>query len=409
MWIRKTISGDPRRVGWRAPGISVAVVWALALCGMYALSGAAPSPDPAALAALGRKMFFDPSLSASGKLACSTCHDPHYAYGPRPGQALAFGGKDMTQRGTRVVPSLRYLRGSPAFSLTHRFIDGDIAPVGGFMWDGRSASIREQAVLPLIAANEMANASPLDIVDKLRKSAYAAEFRGVFGSQIFKDPGPALAAAMQALDAFQSTAAEFFPFSSRYDRFLRGELELTEQEERGVALFKDPKKGNCASCHLTSSRAGTPPIFTDYDYANVGVPRNPRIPANAATNYYDLGLCGPLRQDLTDKQEYCGFFRAPTLRNVAVRDAFFHNGAFDTLREAVKFYVERDIYPEKYYPRGADGSVRIGDDLPPGFKNNLDRDPPLDRMAGDEPALSDAEIDDVVAFLQTLTDADVRQ
>jgi cytochrome c peroxidase len=121
-----------------------------------------------------------------------------------------------------------------------------------------------------------------------------------------------------------------------------------------------------------------------------------------------LGVCGPLRRDLLDKQEYCGFFRAPTLRNVAIRDAFFHNGAFASLREAVKFYVERDIYPERYYPRGADGRVRIGDDMPAGMRDNLDHDPPLDRAAGDPPALSDAEIDDVVAFLETLTDADAR-
>ncbi len=414
MWIRKCSSGDPHRASRRAPSIQASVLWGLAVCGFYALGAAAPtahaaspSPDPAALAALGRKIFFDPSLSASGKLACSTCHDPHYAYGPPPGKALALGGKDMTQPGTRVVPSLRYLRGLPAFSLNHRFIDGDIAPVGGFMWDGRSASIRDQAVLPLLAPNEMANASPIDVAGKLRKSSYAAEFRRVFGADIFNDPGRAFVSGMQALEAFQNTATEFYPFSSRYDRFLRGELELTEQEERGVTLFKDPKKGNCASCHLTSSRAGTPPIFTDYDYANVGVPRNPRIPANADKNYYDLGLCGPLRTDLTDKKDYCGFFRAPTLRNVAVRDAFFHNGAFDTLREAVKFYVERDIYPEKYYPPGPDGSVRIGDDLPPGSKDTLDHDPPLDRDSGDPPALSDAEIDDVLAFLRTLTDADV--
>jgi cytochrome c peroxidase len=365
-------------------------------------------PDAGQLAALGRQIFFDRSLSASGQIACSTCHDPHFAYGPPPGRALALGGKDMRQSGTRVVPSLRYLRGSPEFSLEHRFIDGDIAPVGGFMWDGRSPSLHAQAALPLLAANEMANSTPLDVVGKLAKSAYAPAFRGAFGADIFKDPGRAFAAAMQALEAFQNTPAEFFPFSSRYDRFLRGELELTEQEERGVTLFKDPKKGNCASCHLTSSRAGSPPLFTDYDYANVGVPRNPRIPVNGDPTYFDLGLCGPLRHDLKDQASYCGFFRAPTLRNVAARDAFFHNGAFDSLREAVKFYVERDLYPEKYYPRAADGSVRVGDDLPPGFKDNLDHDPPLDRVAGDPPALSDTEIDDVVAFLQTLTDAEVQ-
>lgn len=362
----------------------------------------------AELAAIGRKSFFDASLSASGKLACATCHSPRFAYGPPPGRALAVGGRDMRQAGTRAVPSLRYLRASPPFALQHHFADGDIAPVGGFTWDGRAASIREQARLPLLAANEMANGNPANVVARLRRSPLAGEFRAAFGATVFDDPGRAFAALLQALDAFQSTPAEFFPYTSRYDAFLRGEIELSPEEERGVALFKDPKKGNCASCHLGTTRAGIPPGFNDYDYANVGVPRNPRIAANVDPTHYDLGLCGPLRQDLAGKREYCGFFRSPTLRNVAIRDAFFHNGAFGSLREVLHFYVERDLNPEKYYPRTADGGVHKYDDLPPGYPDNVDHDPPLDRTPGDAPALSETEIDDLIAFLNTLTDADVR-
>ena len=390
----------------RIPPYWLAIVLA---CASASASVAPPETGITPLGTLGRKLFFDTSLSASGKVACSSCHDPHRAYGPLPGRAIAMGGQDMAQSGTRAVPSLRYLRGSPAFSLEHRFIDGDIAPIGGFMWDGRAASIREQAGLPLLAPNEMANASPTDVVRKLSKSRYAAQFRTVFGADIFEDSARAFASAVQALDAFQSTPSEFFPFSSRYDAFLRGELELTPQEERGAALFKDPNKGNCASCHLASSRAGTPPLFTDYDFANVGVPRNPRIPANTDPNYYDLGLCGPQRSDLAGKREYCGFFRAPSLRNVAIRDAFFHNGAFQTLREMLKFYVQRDLTPENFYPHNPDGTVRKADDLPPGYPDNLDHDPPLNRGGSDPPALSDSEIDDVIAFLETLTDEDVRR
>jgi cytochrome c peroxidase len=80
---------------------------------------------------------------------------------------------------------------------------------------------------------------------------------------------------------------------------------------------------------------------------------------------------------------------------------------FTDLREAVKFYVNRDLAPEKFYPHGADGRVLKTDDLPPGFPDNLDHDPPLDRVAGQPQALSEEEIDDVVALLRTLTDADV--
>jgi cytochrome c peroxidase len=354
-------------------------------------------------------MFFDPSLSASGKLGCGTCHDPKYAYGPPPGKALALGGADMRQPGTRVVPSLRYLHGIPPFKEQYRFLDGDVGPVGGFTWDGRAASLHEQASIPLLAANEMANGTPEQLVGRLSRTAYAAEFRAAFGAEIFKDPKRAFAAALLALEAFQQIPEEFYPYSSRYDAFLRGELELTEQEERGVKLFKDPAKGNCASCHLGVSRAGTPPPFTDYDYVNVGVPRNPRIPANADPNYYDLGLCGPARQDLVGRREYCGYFRSPTVRNTAIREVFFHNGAFTSLREVLQFYNERDLSPEKYYPRNPDGTVHLFDDLPPGYPDNVDHDPPLDRKPGAEPALTESDIEDLIAFLKTLTDGYVVQ
>jgi len=372
----------------------------------YTSTPGPPADDSGSLATLGRELFFDPSLSASGQLSCASCHDPHRAYGPPAGKAIAMGGSNMAQSGTRAVPSLRYLRSSPPFAVDHRFIDGDIAPVGGFTWDGRAASIRDQAQLPLLAPNEMANASPTAVAKKLGKAPYATQFRTTFGADIFKDPNRAFAAALDALAAFQNTPSEFFPFTSRYDAFLRGEIELTEQEERGAALFKDPKKGNCASCHLTSSRGGKPPVFTDYDFANVGVPRNPRIPANADPAHYDLGLCGPQRSDLAGQKEYCGFFRAPTLRNVAIRDAFFHNGAFGTLQEMMSFYVQRDLNPEKFYPRNPDGTVHTADDMPAGYPDTLEHDPPFDRGGSDHPALSAAEIDDVIAFLETLTDAD---
>ncbi len=134
------------------------------------------------------------------------------------------------------------------------------------------------------------------------------------------------------------------------------------------------------------------------------MPRNSDIPANADPAWHDLGLCGPLRTDFTDRPDYCGLFRTPTLRNVATRRTFFHNGVFHELRKVVEFYVQRDTNPERWYARNADGTVRKFDDLPAEYHANINTEPPFDRQLGDKPALSDAEIDDVVAFLQTLTD-----
>jgi len=361
------------------------------------------------LGELGRKIFFDPSLSASGQMACSTCHDPRYAYGPPPGKGIARGGPQLNRGGTRAVPSLRYLHNAPPFSEKTRFADGDVGPGGGFTWDGRAGTLKEQARIPLLAANEMANRSAAEVVSKLEKSHYAPEFRQVFGADIFKHRDRAFEAALAALEAFQQDPKEFYPFNSKYDAFLRGEIELTEQEERGVALFKDPAKGNCASCHVVLSKRGQPPLFTDFDFLNVGVPRNPRIAANGDRNYYDLGLCGPTRRDLAASHEYCGFFRAPTMRNVALRDTFFHNGVFSSLREVLDFYNDRDLHPEKFYSHNPDGSVHKFDDLPPGYADNVDRDAPLDRLPGATAALTEADMDDLIAFLKTLTDGYVAE
>jgi cytochrome c peroxidase len=391
---------------WTWPTARWPLTGLLGLLLVTGIARAAPQPlSP--LQQLGKTMFLDPSLSASGKLACATCHDPKYAYGPPPGHAIQFGGPRMNLSGTRAVPSLRYLRDVPAFKEEYKFLDGDTGPIGGMMWDGRAASLEEQAKLPLLAANEMANTGPADVTRKLARAAYAPKFKALFGADIFKDPAKAFAAGLRALAAFQQVPEEFYPYSSRYDAYLRGDIDLTEQEERGADLFKDPDKGNCASCHLGTSRDGVPPPFTDFDFVNVGVPRNPRLPANADPRYYDLGLCGPNRRDLAKKRELCGFFQSPTVRNTAIRDAFFHNGVYTNLRQVMEFYNERDLHPEKFYPRNKDGSVHRYDDMPPGYPDDIDHDPPLDRKPGQAPALTDADIDDIIAFLKTLTDADV--
>jgi cytochrome c peroxidase len=156
---------------------------------------------------------------------------------------------------------------------------------------------------------------------------------------------------------------------------------------------------------------GAHPLFTDFQFEAVGVPRNPEIPFNHDPHYYDMGLCGPYRTDAASHAAtYCGLFRTPTLRNAAIRHVFFHNGRFHSLREALVFYVERDTNPEKWYPRGADGTVEEFDDLPPQDRVNVDTiDAPLNRKRGEAPVWNDQQIDDVLAFLRTLVDKDGRE
>lgn len=389
------------------------------------------------LAQLGRKMFFDPALSSSGKLACSSCHDPSNAFAPANGLAVQLGGPDGKRTGLRAVPSLTYREHTPQFRIgpdpdvpdndekpspivapaddvkvaATAKADAAVAdanvPRGGLDWDGRAETLQAQVLGPLLDPNEMDNHSVEQVLDHLAHAPYAEDMKKLFGPAIFEQPVLALDEALFALVRYQLEERSFHPYDSKYDAWLAGKAQLSESEARGLKLFDDPKKGNCASCHLDkpSSDGRIPPAFTDFEFEALGAPRNMDIPANQDPNYYDLGLCGPMRKDFANAGPYCGLFKTPSLRNVATRKVFFHNGIFRSLEDVVRFYVERELNPGKWYPKLANGEIDRYNDLPPRYKPNIDIvDAPYDRKQGDEPALNDAEIADLVAFLKTLTD-----
>ncbi|MGL4966370.1 MAG: cytochrome-c peroxidase [Inquilinus sp.] len=375
------------------------------------LSRAEVRRQAAELTALGRAMFVDPSLSASGKLSCSSCHDPQLGFGPTNALPVQLGGGDMAKAGLRAVPSLTYTQVVPPF--TEHFFDSeddsdesvDNGPTGGLTWDGRVDRGADQAAIPLLSDFEMGNAGPDDVVAKALAAGYGDALQRIYGDDVLEDRKALYAGILKAFEVYEQDAASFYPYNSKYDAYLAGTATLTPQEARGLDLFNDPDKGNCAECHISQrGNDGTPPQFSDYGQIAIALPRNMQIPANADPAHVDLGVCGPLRTDLKDHPEYCGLFRTPSLRNVALRQTFFHNGVFHTLRDAVAFYVTRETDPGRWYPRNPDGTVRLYDDLPPQYWDNINRDPPFDRHLGDAPALTDAEIDDVVAFLKTLTD-----
>ena len=395
--------------------------WVAALIGMVIVAAAiAPAAADgltraeafrraAALTALGRKLFFDPALSASGTLACATCHSPDRAFTPANALPVQRGGPDLRRSGTRAVPTLKYLQATPHFA--EHFFDSDEdgdgsidnGPTGGLTWDGRADRGRDQARLPLLSPDEMANRTPAEVAARARRVGYGPALRRIAGSRASDDA--LFAAIVAAIEAFEQDAQTFYPYDSKYDAYLAGNAALTPAERRGLALFEDPAKGNCARCHISQrGNNGTPPQFTDYGLVALGVPRNAAIPANADPNVYDLGLCGPLRTDLANRPDYCGRFKTPTLRNVALKQSFFHNGVVHSLREAVAFYAGRDTDPGRWYTRNADGTVRKYDDLPPRYHANIDVEPPFGGRPGDRPLLDEAEIDDLVAFLGTLTD-----
>lgn len=409
------------------------------------LTGANPHPlaleRPAAaplsaMAQLGKRIFFDPSLSASGRLSCASCHSPEHAYGPANSLPVQFGGPSMTLEGVRPPPSLMYLYRQPNFSIGPDQADAEtpanlaqaatqasgvaraqktagaapaapaMVPQGGLFWDGRVDTLQSQAFVPLLNPVEMANASTGDVAAKLQRSAYRTMFVQLFGPDILKNPQLLLSEAMFAVARYQVEEPTFHPYTSKYDYWLEGRARLTQAELRGLSLFNDPHKANCAGCHLSKpGKDGLPPMFTDYQYEALGVPRNRQLAANRSPSHYDMGLCGPYRTDLAGQTQYCGMFLTPTLRNVATRKVFFHNGVYRTLDDVMAFYNLRDIEPSKIYPHDAHGRVEQFDDLPAKYRANIDKtDAPFDRNPGDAPAMSEADIKDIVAFLSTLTD-----
>ena len=430
-------------------------------------SGSAPSTDTlSAEATAGKAIFNDKSLSASGKQSCATCHVAARAFTADPatdqGLPVPLGGPNMDIPGFRNTPSLLYVSLTPAF-----FLDGG-TPTGGFFRDGRASSLDQQAQLPFITPFEMANQDASEVVSRLQTSPDTLEaFIAAYGAQALANPQVALADMGLALSAYETEDADFHPFTSKFDYWQQGQAQLTAQELQGLALFNNPGKGNCTACH-PSQRQGYSehPLFTDFTYDNIGVPRNWNIPANAVAPvspisgvslasympagpsnvptgseyaYYDMGLCGPFQTAGTDPNPrpsffnittLCGLFKVPSLRNVAVTSPYFHNGVFRTIHEVVEWYVTRDINNNTgnnpapvdagpngnpYFPLGtfytnADGTPDLlqYNDLPVDFDANVNiaevpYTPPTFE-GGQAPTLTAAEIDDVVAFLCTLTD-----
>jgi cytochrome c peroxidase len=252
------------------------------------------------------------------------------------------------------------------------------------------------------------------VLERVAAADYASLFQRVYGD-VLADGAVAFQKVTRAIAAFERSE-RFAQFSSKFDDVLRGEASLSEQEERGFALFKDPEKGNCIACHAGDETSDRPQdwLFTDFTYDNLGIPRNPKVPDNAELTFFDLGVCAQdhLRERLpalASPEEYvaslCGAFKVPTLRNIALTAPYMHNGYFQELRDVVDFYVTRDTDPSRWYPTSEDGSVDQFNDLPDGYRGNVNHEEaPYDRKPGEEPRLSSNEIDDVVAFLKTLSD-----
>jgi cytochrome c peroxidase len=368
-------------------------------------SARALPPTAANLAALGREIFFDPSLSEPAGTSCGSCHDPAHGYagnhGSKLGTALGSRPGHYAARNTPSVMYLKYLR-------RFHFRWDEDAPlpdaVGGFFWDGRIDSLAALARQPLLNPDEMGNRDPHDLADKIQRATYAERLQHETGLD-WNDRDSVLAGLGEAIAAFLSSA-EMSPFSSRYDAYLRGQTALNPLERRGLELFRDGHKGGCDRCHKLNDASPNPErsLFTDFGFEALGVPRNRKLPQNRDAHHYDLGLCARAQWSFpTSRELWCGSFRTPSLRNVALRPSYMHNGVFSSLREVVEFYATRGTTPQRWY-----GKATMFDDVPAVYRAGLQVERvPYDRGPGQPARLNPQEIDAIVAFLQTLSDTQI--
>lgn len=372
----------------------------LCAAGAAGLAGQGGSPDGAAgqgvppyatPADLGRALFSDDNLSANRTQSCASCHDPANGFSdPREtaaGRAVSLGD-DGRSLGDRNAPTAMYARFSPRF---HRLEDGSY--IGGQFHDGRAGTLADQAGGPPLNPIEMGMPHKGGVVGRLRENpAYVVAFKSFFGNAILDDDDAAYAAMTEAIAAFEHTP-EFAPFDSNYDRWLRGDYEMTKEEELGRVLFFSNQFTNCSLCHrLHTDPLAAEETFSNYAYHNIGVPENRVARAASGAQGPDHGL---LANPAVDDPAQDGKFKVPTLRNIAVTGPYMHNGVFGDLRTVILFY-------NKYNSKSAKRQINPETGLPfdpPEVAVNLSM---KELETGD--ALDDRRIDALVAFLKTLTD-----
>ncbi len=342
---------------------------------------------------LGQSLFFDTNLSKNRTQACASCHSPDagFADGRDNGVGAAVSmGDDGKSLGELNAPTAAYASFSPRFHLNK---EGQY--VGGQFHDGRENDLAGQAGGPPTNPIEMGMPGIAAVVERLRENdGYVSAFKKFYGDDIFNVADKAYAAMAESIAAFEKT--DFFaPFDSRYDRYLRGEYELTAQEDLGMTLFFSQQFTNCNLCHQLKPRPGMErETFSNYEYHNIGTPMNTAVHKvnGEAKDHVDRGL---LDNPKVNDARQAGKFKVPTLRNVAVTGPYMHNGVFKDLRTVMLFYnkynsisAKRQINPET----GKEWAA-------PEVAENLSL-----KELETGPALDNQRIDALVAFMKTLTD-----
>lgn len=323
---------------------------------------------------LGKEIFFDENLSVNGTMSCATCHAPEVGFvGPDSEINDTFAiypGAITTRFGNRKPPTAAYGGESPILY----FDETEDLWIGGMFWDGRATGwtlgdpLAEQAQGPFLNPLEQAMPNARTVVLMAAKSDYADLFEEVWGPgslDFAKDVAGTYERIARSIAAYERSD-EVNPFTSKFDYYLMGEVELSDEEAWGLELFEG--KAMCSACHISD---GDKPLFTDFTYDNLGIPKNPDNPFYAMpkkwnpddAEWIDLGLGGFLEAAGFEEDIYMselGKFKVPTLRNVDLRPypefvkVYCHNGYFKSLEDITHFYNTRDVvaedWPEPEYP-----------------------------------------------------------
>jgi cytochrome c peroxidase len=291
-------------------------------------NGAKKHRPPSTKEALGERLFFDPILSKNRAVSCASCHKPEFAFADN----VPFSFGVDSAKGARNAPS--------AMNMSARSM---------FFFDGRAASLEEQALGPI--ENPLEMDMPVDeALQRLNADAeYSKLFKKIFGRKADrKNLGEAIAAFERTLETSNT------PF----DRFMKGEENaISESAQRGQKIFNE--KGRCFDCHFG-------PDFTGDEFKSIGLYNGKELT--------DMG-----RYVITKDSNDIGKFKVPGLRNIAVTAPYMHNGMFRTLREVIEYYND----PKHF------------------VKESVNTDKILEKPLN----LTPQEITDLEAFLETLTDA----
>lgn len=423
------------------PAAITPVAAAPALSPATAATPATPPALPAPLSAeqqqaFGEALFFDTSLSRHGNQACASCHDPGQAFSDPRSLSTGAGasiGSDGASTGHRNAPALTYVAATPALTLqdlsqtappsqhrTPTVITTTPADAirGGFFWDGREPTLEHQVLTPFVNNREMALDDLSELADKVAGSERYQPFlnsQGVgsqdvgnksIGNKNIGSQGKSPLQQSQVLERIaQSLAAYlrsdvFNSYDSRYDRFVRGEINASAQELAGMGLFFSPGFTNCASCHQSSTAAyASGELFSNHRYENIGTPINRALLGNSSmgADFRDPGLAmNPALTADFAPDDVNGRFKVPSLRNVAVTAPYMHNGAFSELDTVMRFY-------NHYNESG--GSGQINPETGQAWAESSNPDGVvINKLQAAGFPLSERQLAALTAFMRMLTD-----